>query len=359
MRIRHQAGSVQDVSGGKKKKWALKYWDADGKRRTHTLEAKTKSAAKDEAAAYLVPVNRERESRAVGSAMTLGAYAEHVYIPFGLLKWKASTAITTPQRVRQHIVAGELSGVPISKLDRTKMQAFLSARSLSSRSVVSKLRFDLNAICQLAVADGIMARNQAESLYTPRTCAGPKQPVMTADQVRQALACLDIRERAFCRLAIYAGMRPGEIIALRWSDIENGEALADDRFYKGVRDTTKNDKVRGVALSPSVTADLINWRAFALDSEFVFASEARTTPVKYENLWQRNIRPRFAKIGLAWADFRCMRRTNSTLMKAAGADSKVSADNRGHGLRVAMEEYTHSTKEQKAEAVGKLERMIQ
>jgi integrase len=154
-------------------------------------------------------------------------------------------------------------------------------------------------------------------------------------------------------------MRPGEIIALRWADIEAGMARVDDRYYKGQQGTTKNRKPRMVALSASVQADLEHWRPFAIHAEgFVFESEAGT-PIKYENLWQRYIRPRFEKIGLAWADFRAMRRTNSTLMRAAGADPKVSADNRGHSLKVAMEEYTHSTAEQKREAVGKLERMVQ
>ena len=111
-------------------------------------------------------------------------------------------------------------------------------------------------------------------------------------------------------------------------------------------------------LSASVQQDLTNWRPFAIHADgFVFESEAGT-PIKYENLWQRHIRPRFEKIGLKWADFRAMRRTNSTLMRAAGADAKVSADNRGHGLGVAMDAYTHSTDSQKTEAVGKLEGLI-
>jgi hypothetical protein len=46
-------------------------------------------------------------------------------------------------------------------------------------------------------------------------------------------------------------------------------------------------------------------------------------------------------------------------MRAAGADPKVAADKRGHSLNVAMEVYTHSTAEQKSEAVGKLEDLIQ
>jgi len=88
------------------------------------------------------------------------------------------------------------------------MQAFLDCRGIGSYSVVNHLRWDLKAICDLAVSDGILDRNQAEQLFTPRTVALPKQPVMTPEQVQQALDVLDIRERAFCRLAIYAGMRP-------------------------------------------------------------------------------------------------------------------------------------------------------
>jgi integrase len=240
------------------------------------------------------------------------------------------------------------------------MQAFLDRRGICSYSVVNHLRWDLKAICDLAVSDGILARSQANQLFTPRTVSLPKQPVMTPDQVQRALEVLDLRERTFCRLAIYAGMRPGEIIALRWNDIREGHVLVDDRFYKGKQDDPKNRKSRIVALSPAVQRDLAAWRSFAVsDDALIFPSENLKTPIKYENLWQREIKPRFSKIDLSWADFRCMRRTNSTLMKAAGADPKVSADNRGHGLGVALQEYTHSTAEQKAEAVRKLEDLIQ
>jgi integrase len=180
---------------------------------------------------------------------------------------------------------------------------------------------------------------------------------MTPEQVTQALAVLDLRERLFCRFAIFAGMRPGEIIALKWTDIDGGMARVDDRYYKGKQGTTKNRKPRMVALADSLQSDLALWHEFNKVG-FVFPSETELTPIKYENLWQRDIRPRFEKIGLKWADFRAMRRTNSTLMRAAGADAKVSADNRGHGLGVAMEEYTHSTPEQKKQAVQKLESFV-
>jgi hypothetical protein len=54
-------------------------------------------------------------------------------------------------------------------------------------------------------------RSQAAQLYTPRTVTQPKQPVMTPDDVMRALSVLDLCERLFCRLAIFAGTRP-----IRW-----------------------------------------------------------------------------------------------------------------------------------------------
>jgi integrase len=229
-----------------------------------------------------------------------------------------------------------------------------------SKSIVDHLRFDLNAICRLAVTDGLARNNQAEArvLFAPRGCARPDKPVMSAEQVRLALSVLDLRERAFCRLAIFAGMRPGEIIALRWDGIEDAVAKIDKRIYKGEIDDPKNNKPRDAALSSSVVDDLQLWKQFALPSPYVFASETTLTPIKYENLWQRHIKPRFAKVGLEWADFRCMRRTNGSLMKAAHGDDKVAADQRGHNVNTSVNEYQQSTKAQKAKAVDLLERSL-
>jgi hypothetical protein len=53
-----------------------------------------------------------------------------------------------------------------------------------------------------------------------------------------------------------------------------------------------------------------------------------------------------------------IRRTNATLSKKAGVDAKVSADQRGHGIGVSMEVYTISDRQQKREAVQKLESMV-
>ena len=70
------------------------------------------------------------------------------------------------------------------------------------------------------------------------------------------------------------------------------------------------------------------------------------------------MKPRLTKVGLGWATFQVLRKTNASLSKKAGVDPKVASDQRGHGIGVSLEVYTSSDMEQKREAVNKLEAVV-
>jgi hypothetical protein len=61
------------------------------------------------------------------------------------------------------------------------------------------------------------------------------------------------------------------------------------------------------------------------------------------------------EIGLDWVTFQIMRRTNGSQAHKRGVDPKVAADQRGHGIGVAMNEYIQADLEQKLEAVKTLD----
>jgi hypothetical protein len=65
--------------------------------------------------------------------------------------------------------------------------------------------------------------------------------------------------------------------------------------------------------------------------------------------------PKLASIGLGWVTFQVMRRTNASLAHKLGIDPKVAADQRGHGLGVALEVYTQTGLDQKFQAVETLD----
>jgi hypothetical protein len=70
------------------------------------------------------------------------------------------------------------------------------------------------------------------------------------------------------------------------------------------------------------------------------------------------MKPKLEKIGLEWATFQVLRKTNASLSKKAGVDPKVASDQRGHGIGVSLEVYTNSDMEQKRAALKKLEAAV-
>jgi len=110
-----------------------------------------------------------------------------------------------------------------------------------------------------------------------------------------------------------------------------------------VFDTPKNGKVREIAISDGTSDLLKEWRNLAADPSprgFVFPSETLTTPLSADNLWRRVMKPKLEKVGLGWATFQVLRKTNASLSKKYGVDPKVASDQRGHGIGVSMEVYT-------------------
>jgi hypothetical protein len=123
----------------------------------------------------------------------------------------------------------------------------------------------------------------------------------------------------------------------------------------------RSSKARESALSEGTLADLELWRSIARSTApaaLVFSSENPESPLSMRNFWQRAFKPKLEEIGLAWATFQVLHKTNVSRSQKAGVQPKVSADQRGHDLGVSMEVYTISDDEQKREAVRQLETMV-
>jgi len=185
---------------------------------------------------------------------------------------------------------------------------------------------------------------------------------MSIEDVQQCFRVLARRERLVAELAILAGMRPGEIFALTWGRLAATYADIRQRVYRGIIDTPKTSlSIRQAALPEGLLREIEAWRAVSLvtdDDAWVFPSEKLTTPMSKDNCWNRNIKPRFAKAGLAWANFQVMRRTHSTLMGDLGVDGKLVADQCGHTLDVSQNVYRQTPVASRLPAVNELEKKL-
>ena len=364
-RRRFQRGSIIPRKRSGKTYWYAQ-WREEGVRRSKELglqTSMTRGQAEAILAKILQPINEAAGILAAPCINhTFTEFVEQVYLPVYQGKWKASTAITETDRLRHHLI-GSLGNRPITAINRDELQKLLDkkARSLSD-SVISHLRFRLRSIFELALSEGVVERNPATTLYTPRHCQpGRKKRVLTAEDIDAMIAALDVREQIIVRLATFEGMRPGEILGLQRGDIDlnEGSLLVRRRVYRGDIDTPKSDRsTRKIALSDGTIEMLGSWFKLMLridDSAWVFSTENAKCPLRREFVWTRRMLPAFLPIGLDWATFQVMRRTHASRSKEAGVDAHTRSAQMGNTVDVNENEYAVSDFKTRREAVRKLE----
>jgi len=363
-RKRFQRGCLRKTKHGRTWVWIGKYYE-DGRGRSKVLghcAQMTEGTAWARLQEYLNPINET-----AGFRQTLPTdfreYVINVFLPQRRKKWKDSTDKTTTERFQAHLLPA-FDGRQLRDLTRERLQRFLDVKTRGglSKSVVSHLRWDLNAVFKMAADDGLIQGNPAGSLVTPKEARTVEKRSMTKEEIQLALSVLDLRERVVFLFAVLVGMRPGEIFALRWGRVGPDMVNIMERVYRRLPSDPKTQRGKRVAaVPPDLACDIEQWRDVAVDlspESLVFPSE-RGTYLSRDNFLRRNIHSRLEQVGLEWVNFQILRRTQASLGHKEGVDPKAAADQRGHAIGVAIDTYTMTDLETRHQAVTTLEEALQ
>jgi integrase len=354
MRTRHSTGGVRKQRG----RWRG-FWYEGGVKKSKVVglvKDLTKGQAREAVAKIVAEIRARHET-----PRKFGEFVEAVYFPYYSRKWKHSTRENNVNRIEVHLVKAYRER-QLGSFKRDELQDLLDAKAKGlSFSMVDHMRWDLKQIFDMALAEGQIDRNPALLLFTPKEAKKPVRRAMTIEEVQTMFAALDERERLITKLAVLAGMRPGEIFALTWGRMASTHADIRQRVYRRKLDTPKTDNsTRKAALSEGLLRDIETWRASAVTTAreaWVFPSE-RMTPLSKDNCWRREMLPKLAAVDLGWANFLVMRRTHATLMKEIGVDAKLVADQLGHEVDVDINTYTLTSVELRQAAVNRLESFV-
>src|SRR2546428_172518 len=193
---------------------------------------------------------------------TVADWIRDSFLPLSRRKWKLSTAATTGDRIRKHILT-DLGSLEIPSITRDLLQQYLEQKAAQglSFSLVDHLRGYFPPVFRLPADDRLLAPTPPKMLFPPPTVAVPPRRILSPEQVQQILSVLGLREQLLVRLALVSGMRPGEILALQWKHVANDHVEVVHRLYRGKLDRPKSERSkRTVALSLTTRNLMAAWR---------------------------------------------------------------------------------------------------
>jgi integrase len=301
-------------------------------------------------------------------------------------RWLEATAPTlraaTVRRYRDlarlHItgVVGNLKLGKLSPGDVQRLYADRLAAGLSPTSV-RHVHGLLHRALGDAVRWGLLPRNVTDSVDPPRRST-PEAKTWDAGQVARVLTAATGDDlEALWRLAVLTGMRRGELLGLRWADVDlDAGALSVRRTMsrggssqlEGGEPKTASGK-RRVALPASVVESLRRHRVRQLeyrlkagpafeDRGLVFANE--TGGPLHPNSLAIRFRKLIAAAGVPAIRFHDLRHTCATLLLSQGVHPKVVQERLGHAdIAMTMNLYSHVTADMQRQAADQLDAAIE
>lgn len=343
---RTTGGSVRHHAG--RNLWEARYTAADGRR--HSIYARTEREAQAKLRAALQAA--DHGIRPVGSQLTTAAFLDDWLATSVRQRCRTRTADSYASTVRLYIVPA-IGRIPLSKLEPEhigRMLADLSARGTLSPTTVRYAYSVLRTALGYALRQGKTLRNVAILVDPPHRTETTVAP-LTRDQARAFLAGVrgDPREALYVT-ALGTGLRQGELLALRWSDVDlaRGELTVRHtlgRFSRQPEPTKTPRSRRTLRLPQQAVTALTTHRerqTVVPLSGLVFATE-RGGPLQQINVTlslQRTLR----RLGLPRRRFHDLRHTFATLALEAGEGLDAVSRALGHtSVATTADIYGHWT----------------
>jgi integrase len=304
----------------------------DGKTRRKTLYGRTQAEAK----AKLDKARRERDAGTlVMSSMTVEKW---------LIHWldKIAARDLKPQTIKgyrgyiSHWLIPELGKKRLTDLRPEHIRGLHDAMRDAgcAEATVRQAHAILKRSLRVAVFEGKLAVSPAERVKSPKTDRERRQQLTIA----QAKRILDHTDDARWWLAVFYGMRQGEVLGLRWTDVDLDKSrltiaqtlqLAEDGtpFFGPPKSKTSR---RTMPMSPLLAARLrLHWIAEGQPADgLVFPAPGGGPRNRYADYkaWKRLL----ADLDLPPVALHAARNTAASLLEASGVQDRLVAQILGH-----------------------------
>lgn len=240
-----------------------------------------------------------------------------------------------------------LGAAKLSDIERRDVQD-LADRLLADGLDPSTIRnalMPLRVIFRRALVRGDVAVNPTTGLELPAV-RGKRDRIASPEEAAALLDALPEGDRPLWATALYAGLRRGELMALRFEDVDLAAGVIHvERSYDpkaGEFITPKSHAgVRRVPIAGILREYLIAQKLRSGRSEGLVFGESATTPFDYWSVTRRATRT-WRAAGLSPIGLHESRHTFASLMIAAGVNAKALASYLGHSsVTITLDRYGH------------------
>jgi integrase len=345
-------------------RYVLDYYDNQGKRQRKTLKKGT-------------TLKKAKEKlREIEDLISKGIYVPHDKIPKFSKVAEEWLAFKKPD-IRDsswHVYKGhtenhfnEFNDLKMNRITIAMIESWITERQNIDMPIttIRKLLVTLGQIFRYAARHQYVSYNPFVDAERPK---GKRRKnhikVLNPDEIKALLeAEKDVKYNTLFRLAIFSGARQGEILGLKWSDIdwENSQVHIQRTFnHQRFYDTKTETSNRKIDLGPSMMAELKKWKLACTPNRrnLIFPNESGH-PMNYSNLVQRYYQPALTKAKIGKTRFHDLRHTYASLLIDQGENIKYIQTQLGHSSpTVTLDVYAHLMKETNQEAAIRLEKAI-
>lgn len=235
----------------------------------------------------------------------------------------------------------------------------------------------INRIFKYAVLMDVISSNPFDKVIKPKSRQTQRKGnFLTKEELKEFLKLAQNTTLSYffplVHLMAYTGLRQGEALALKWSDIDfENKKITVDKTATRIKEKqtlqtpkTKNSK-RVISIDPSTLSILKSWKKdqikiyfkngkhFEGDENFIFTNQ------RADWVHIHNFIPYFKRFvtdhKLKPITPHGLRHTHASLLFSAGVEPKNISDRLGHStVQITLDLYTHITEEQRTDTVEKL-----
>ncbi len=293
----------------------------------------------------------------------LDRWLEAISGTIGERTWKRHESI-----VRVHLKPA-IGRTKLATLNPLQVQSLYRAKSRSGSLApgsVKRIHVTLRKALKQAVRWQMIPRNPCDSVDAPKGYRAEIKP-LDKEQVKVLLnMAREIQPRLYPLyvLGVTAGLRQGELIGLRWTDLDmDGSRLTVKRsVFKGKINPPKTARsTRTVRLTGLAVRVLREYRTDHRASDSWVFPTRNGTPLDCGNFHRDYWKPLLRRSGLPDVTFHAAtRHTCATLLLGQGVHLKLVADLLGHqSIRTTANIYSHVLPEMQIEAVRAMDSVFE